>query len=309
LVRQPRLNDLRALIAEFEQLAQDRLQALLPEPQLVRKPAERAQQAPSRQPVKVRKTRPRAPNPTDLENTTDELIKPVALTRQLPPSVLDDNGIIEAGIELNLNTREFITQTRKDALRPRRIPADMQDVFDQQALKLEHGASQVDQAMIRINKAGGTPPPIATLNLELREAARRMRQEGVEVRTRLYQKRKPTQSAFKWLHENRQVEIRRDERGRIQTKGLGDVFQEYRILDKANNQAFWVAHFHYEALDSPAENPTAAHLKVSDDFLKTLAPEQQYVLSNVDPIDGVLRKLLDPDLRQLFLDLEPQTEA
>lgn len=309
LVRQPRLNDLRALIAEFEQLAQDRLQALLPEPQLVRKPAERTQLAPSRQPVKVRKTRPRAPNLTDLENTTDELIKPVALTRQLPPSVLDDNGIIEAGIELNLNTREFITQTRKDALRPRRIPADMQDVFDQQALKLEHGASQVDQAMIRINKAGGTPPPIATLNLELREAARRMRQEGVEVRARLYQKRKPTQSAFKWLHENRQVEIRRDERGRIQTKGLGDVFQEYRILDKANNQAFWVAHFHYEALDSPAENPTAAHLKVSDDFLKTLAPEQQHVLSNVDPIDGVLRKLLDPDLRQLFLDLEPQTEA
>jgi hypothetical protein len=50
-------------------------------------------------------------------------------------------------------------------------------------------------------------------------------------------------------------------------------------------------------------------LKVSDDFLKTLAPEQQHVLSNVDPIDGVLRKLLDPDLRQLFLDLEPQTEA
>lgn len=307
LVRPPRLDHLRALVDVFAQLAQERLQALLPEPVAMQKAVER-KQGPSRQQVKVRKTRPRASTRSEAAKTTDEALTPIApLTRQPHASALENNEVIEAGIDLNLNTHEFIELTRKDALRPRRIPADMQDVFDQHALKLERSASNVDQAMSRIRLADGTPPPVAMLSQELRMAARRMRREGVGIRAHLYTLRKPTQSAFKWMHENLQVEIHRDERGRILTKGLGDYFQEYRILDKAHdNTALWVAHFHYETLKSPADTPTPAHLKVSEDYLKTLLPEQQQALNSFEPIDGVLRKIIDPDVRKLFLDLESQ---
>ncbi|MNI30734.1 hypothetical protein D3C73_845900 [compost metagenome] len=231
------------------------------------------------------------------------------MIRQQPASTLSDEELIAAAMDLNLDTSRFIERTAKDALRPRRIPADIQDLFDQQALKLEQGADSVDQAVLRSKKRDGEPLPVATLSLEMRAAARQMREEGISVRAKLYKLRKPTQTAFKWMHEHQQVDVAADPRGRIQTTGMGDFFQEYRILDKTNGKAIWVAHFHYESLVSPADQPTAAHLKISDDYLKSLSPEQQAALNSFEPIDGVLRKLVDPDLRKLFWDMEPKAKT
>lgn len=312
LFKQTRLDHVQSLIDEFAQLAQNRLQTLLPEPEpmAVQPPVERVQPGTSRQPIKVRKTRPRDFGKNEPEKTTVDPLRSFtpAVYQQTVP-VLDDAGTIEAGIELNLDTNTFIERTRKDALLPRRIPADIQDVFDQQALKLEQAASSVDQAVINSRKDEASPVPVATLSRELRDGATRLRKEGVSVRADLYTRRKPSQSIFKWMHENGQLDISRDRRGRIQTRGLGDFFQEYRIFDKARNQPLWVAHFHYETLSSPASTPTAAHLKVSDDYLKTLPLEQQQALTTFEPIDGVFRKLQDPALRKLFLELEPQANT
>jgi hypothetical protein len=310
LVKLPKLEHLQSLIDEFAQLAHNRLQASLPEPIAVQPPVERVQPGTSRQPIKVRKTRPRDSSKSEPEKTMEEPLKPFtpAVYKQSVP-VLDDVETVAAGMELNLDTNTFIERTRKDALLPRRIPADVQDVFDQQALKLEQAASSVDQAVANSSKAGGDPIPVATLSRDLRDGASRLRKEGVSVRADLYTQRKPTQSIFKWMHQNGQLDISRDKRGRIQTRGLGDFFQEYRIFDKPHNKPLWVAHFHYESQTSPANTPTAAHLKVSDDYLKTLTPELQQVLNTFEPIDGVFRKIEDPELRKLFLDLEPQTKT
>ncbi|MGB5828778.1 MAG: DUF6543 domain-containing protein [Pseudomonas mandelii] len=312
LVKQPRLDHVQSLIDEFAQLAQSRLQAVLPEPEPlpVQAAVERSHAVSSRQLIKVRKTRPRDPDKTEPEKTTEDPIRSFTpAVYQQPAPVLDDAGKVEAGIELNLDTAKFIERTRKDALRPRRIPADLQDVFEQQALKLEQAASSVDQAVINSRKDHTFSFPVATLSRELRDGASRLRKEGVSVRADLYTRRKPTQSTFKWMHENGQLDLGRDRRRRIQTRGLGDYFQEYRIVDKTRNQPLWVAHFHYETLSSPANAPTAAHLKISDDYLKTLPLDQQQALTTFEPIDGVFRKLEDPALRKLFLDLEPQANT
>ncbi|MVV47469.1 hypothetical protein EJA72_04250 [Pseudomonas sp. PB120] len=311
LVRQPKLNHLLNLIDEFSTLAQNRLQALLPEPEPIDAlpTVDRQQPGPSRQPIKVRKTRPRDGSKHEPDRIGEDSLKRISpALYQQPAPTLDDLETVAAGLELNLDTTKFIERTRKDALLPRRIPAEMQDMFDQQALKLEQVASSVDQAVINSTKNGGAPIPVASLSAELRDGASRLRKEGVSVRADLYTRRKPTQSTFKWMHENVQLDISRDKRGRIQTRGLGDFFQEYRIADKTRDKPLWVAHFHYETRSSPASAPTAAHLKVADDYLKTLALEQQRVLNIVEPIDGVLRKIDDPALRKLFLDLEPQPE-
>lgn len=309
LVKQTRLDHVQSLIDEFAQLAQNRLQALLPEPELipVQAAVERVQPGASRPSIKVHKTRPRNSGKHEPEKTKEDVLESFTPTGyRHPVPVLDDAGTIEAGIELNLDTAPFIERTRKDALLPRRIPADIQDVFDQQALKLEQAASSVEQAVINSRKDEASPFPVATLSGELRDGASHLRKAGVSVRADLYSRRKPTQSIFKWMHENGQIDIRRDRRGRVQTRGLGDFFQEYRISDKTHNKPLWVAHFHYETLSSPASSPAAAHLKVSDDYLKTLPLEQQQALTTFEPIDGVFRKLDDPALRKLFLDLEPQ---
>ncbi|ALI01381.1 hypothetical protein C1Y08_04085 [Pseudomonas sp. FW306-02-F02-AA] len=310
LFKQPQLDHLRKLIEEFSRLAHTQLHTLLPESEVLitQGSTEPARPGPSRLPVKVSKTRPRDPGNSEVTKAKEAPLKAVMPGVSVQPTpVLSDTDIIEAGLEQSLDVQPFIERTRKDALRPRRIPADMQDLFDQYALKLEQNATSVDLAMIRSKNAEGTPPPVATLSLELRQAAIKVREAGISTRASLYKERKPTQSSLKWMHENEQVRITRNEQGRIQTKQLGDYFQEYRILDKTNNdQALWVAHFHYETLSSPVDTPTTAHLKVADKYLETLPPEQRRLLTTVEPIDGVLRKIVDPSLRKLFLDLEPQ---
>ncbi|MGE8190665.1 dermonecrotic toxin domain-containing protein [Pseudomonas sp. NPDC086278] len=313
LFKQSQLDHLRSLFEEFAQLSRDRLQRLLPEegPSDEQKPAGQARPPATRPPIKVSKSRPREPAKNEAAKPADDPLKPFTpAAYPQPVPEMKDLEIIDAGLDLNLGVSQFMESARKDALRPKRIPADIQHEFDQKALKLEQSAADVDQAMIRIKNADGSHPPVATLSLELREAARQLRKEGVSVRANLYKQRKPIQSIFKWMHENRQVEIRRDKRGRIRTKQLGDFFQEYRILDKTNNNAaLWVAHFHYETLKSPADNPTTAHFKVSEDYLDTLKPELRETLTSVEPIDGFLRKITDPALRKLFLDLEPSVNA
>ncbi len=300
---------LRTLIEEFRQVTQSRLDSLLlneQPPQIAETSAERP--GPSRSMVKVSKTRPRDPLPGTSTKNPDDTVKrilPKASSMQSP--VRDDIDTIDNALQLNLDYPNFLKRTRKDALRPSRIPADMQEIHDQYALKLERSAADVEQALSNLRDAKKDLPPVADLSAELRTAAQHVREEGVSIRASLYKLRKPTQTNFKWMHEQAQVSLVRDERGRIPTRQFGDYFQEYRILDKANNnQPLWVAHFHYKTLKTPAEQPTTVHLKVADGYLETLTADQQKTLNAFEPVNGVLRKLTDANLRKLFLDLPAQ---
>jgi hypothetical protein len=306
-VKRPRVMHLRTLIEEFRQLAQARLDSLLlNDPTLQQQEPPAAEQpGPSRAMIKVYKTRPR-----EAAAAAPEKSSAAPINRILPDArpalspLRSDIDTIDNGLQLNIDYPNFLQRTRKDALRPSRIPADIQEIHDQYALKLERSAADVEQALSNLRKANEDVPPVADLSAELRDAAKRVRREGVGLRANLYKLRKPTQTNFKWMHEHAQLSFVRDERGRIPTKQFGDYFQEFRILDKANNdQPLWVAHFHYKTLKTPADQPTTAHLKVADSYLATLTPDQQKTLNAFEPINGVLRKLSDPDLRKLFLDL------
>ncbi len=300
---QPRLDHLRSRLDTFAFHAHSLLSSALEEEQ-----PERSKEAPrastsraSRPAVKVHKTRPRRPVSEDVALDKGAPIGLITLDAQLrPASTLEDKDIINNSMNLVLDASSFMKRTSRDAEKPSRIPADMQDIFDQQAARLEQHASSVEQILARTKEF-----PVGSLAGELRAAALKMRDTGKSVRAKLYKVRKPTQSALRWMLDNGQIELHRDQ-GRIKTKQLGDYFQEYQILDKTDtHQAIWVAHFHYERMDSPVNSPTTAHLKVSDIYLKTLADTLQKSLTDFEPVDGVLRKIGDPDLRKVFFDLEP----
>lgn len=67
-----------------------------------------------------------------------------------------DIDTIDHGLQLNLDYPNFLKRTHKDALRPSRIPADMQEIHDQYALKLERGAADVEQALSNLREAKKT---------------------------------------------------------------------------------------------------------------------------------------------------------
>ncbi|VVQ00254.1 dermonecrotic toxin domain-containing protein [Pseudomonas fluorescens] len=304
--KQARLDHLRDLIGGFATNAQVLRLSLINEEKSLN-PSESAGPSKSAAPHptgKVRKTRPRQSTSSEAPPTIDESLGLLTLeSRPRLPATLSDGEIISKGLMLSEDADPFIKRTIKDAYRPSRVPADMQDIFDQQASRLEQSATSVDEVWSRTKEF-----PVRSLAPQLRAAAATMRETGKSIRASLYTLRKPTQSIFRWMHENAQIELRRD-KGRIKTKQLGDYFQEYRILDKTHNaRELWVAHFHYPTLKSPRDYPAAAHLKISETYLKTLTEEQQKTFATVEPIDGVLRKIDDPVLRKLFFDLEPVVE-
>jgi hypothetical protein len=300
------LGHLIGLIDQFAKNAQKLRSSVLEkaQPTKVKEPAGPSGRSAPRPKVKVKKTRPRQQTSSETPPTIEESLGELTLKNPARPSLAsDDVDIISNGFNLVEDAPRFIEQTRKDAFRPSRIPADMQDLFDQQASKLTQSADSVKEVLARTKQY-----PVTGLPRDLLTAAKTLREAGKSVRASLYKMRKPTQAIFRWMHENAQIELRRD-KGRILTRQLGDYFQEYRILDKTNkDQELWVAHFHYKTLESPRDTPTTAHLKISESYLKTLTDEQRKILVTAEPIDGVLRKIEDPDLRKLFFDLEPAAE-
>lgn len=302
---QVRIDHLLVLIDDFAKNAQELRSSLLAK---IQPSIPKSSAGPSRAPhpkAKVKKTRPRQQTSTETPTTEDAPIGSITLdphSRQT--TVQSDREIVSEALTLSDDAPSFIARMTKDASRPARVPADMQDIFDQQANKLEQGANSVDQVLARTKEF-----PVSSLSPQLRAAAINMRESGKSVRANLYKLRKPTQSIFRWMHENAMVKLQRD-KGRTQTKQLGDYFQEYRILDSKNNdRELWLAHFHYPSLESPVDAPTTAHLKISETYLKTLTEEQRKILTTVEPIDGVFRKIDEPDLRKLFFDLEPKVEV
>lgn len=308
-LQEPELQRVSALIGEFKQLAQEQLNRLLPTsgestPPTMPLPAVAG---PSRPVGKVSKTRPRDPAPgqtsTAAERSLEEVLPPRPKSTPLPD--MDDTDIVDNALTLNEGVEAFIDRTRKDALRPNRIPADMQDLFDLQAQRLEQSANDVAKALERLRVSSGTRLPVGDLSGNLGSAALRLRAQGISVRANLLKNRQPRQAYLQWLLDNQQVRIVRNAQGRIRTQQRRDYFQEYRILDTTHNdQPLWVAHFHYDALETPADQFSAAHLKIAEPYLQQFTPEQRQALTTLAPIDYVLRRISNPSL---FLTLEPKS--
>ncbi|WP_445180407.1 dermonecrotic toxin domain-containing protein [Pseudomonas sp. McL0111] len=302
-----RFQRVQQLVKEFHHLARRHLLDLLPEPEEVMT-ATMARLEPasstSRAVGKVNKSRPRvietqkaasSETPRALEEMP---VVRAAAERPIQAPTLADEEVISGAMTMVDELAPLIKRLRTDAQRPSRIPADMQDLFDQQATRLDQTAENVDAIFAR-RKADF---PVGQLSTGLREAAIRMRREGVSVYGAILTGRRPRESYLQWLHDHRLVQITKDERGRIRTKQRKDYFQEYRINDKARqNKALWVAHFHYNNLTDPIDQFTAAHLKFADGYLQELSAKARQDLEHFDAVDNVLRKIVRPQVLDLFL--------
>ncbi|MBV6825352.1 dermonecrotic toxin domain-containing protein [Pseudomonas sp. PD9R] len=309
-----RFNRVQQLVAGLHQLARSRLLKLLPEPEDEPVAAiAKTEPAPStsRAIGKVSKSRPRVVEAqktpsTETADTGEEIpIIKSATRRPDQPVLLNDEAIMANGLSLTADVDAFIKRTRTDAQRPWRIPADMKDLFDQQATRLDQAATHLDAVLVRRS----ADFPVGSLSAELHAGATKIRREGVTVYGAMLMKRKPREAYLKWLNDHDQVEIAKDERGRIGTKQRKDFFQEYKIFDKVRKKALWVAHFHYNNLSDPEDGFTVAHLKLADGYLQELPAKTRAELDTFDAVDNALRRIINPQVRDLFLKPQPKAPA
>lgn len=312
---QARIDRIRELIGEFRELARERLIAEVPEPQVepIATPARQDPQPSTSQPkVKVSKTRPRqntaeqARLPGTTQSDEESPFVKISARPPKPAQSVEDSDLINKAQELSYDINDFITRTRESARRPGRIPADIRDMFDQQAARLEQAANDVDTVFAKRRAAKLDSWPVAALSPDLRAGATITRTEGNAVYGEMLKQRKPRETYFHWLYDNGQVDVVKDERGRIRTRQRGDYFQEYRILDKAKGgRPMWVAHFHYERKSDADAQYTIAHLKFADAYLQTLDEKTRQTLSTFDAVDNAMRRIVDPTVRDLFLKPQP----
>lgn len=305
------LRNLKSVVDDFLLLAQGNIGKHLQQDAEAapseRKPARPSTSRPYQKP-RVVKTRPRdlPKKPTDIPKQEPLiLVQPQKKQAQQQPTEYTE--VINRGLELTNTVDAFIRVTKKSALKPFRILTEMQEIFDQQAVKLEQNLATFEP-LHAAAKLAGEALPVATLPDMLREGAARLRREGINTRAVMIKLRKPQQGYFQWLLDNKQVRITRNERGRIHTTHFNDYFQEYLILDSTNNdKPLWLAHFHYPTLKTPARQFTAAHLKIDEKYLRTLSTDQQKELDNRTALDNSLRKLNDPVALAVFLGLEKRS--
>lgn len=220
-----------------------------------------------------------------------------AARRLLPVAALGDEPLVDNAMSMIAGLEAFIKRLRIDAQRPSRIPADMKDLFDQQATRLDQAALSVDEIFARRR----ADFPIATLSAELRTAATRLRREGISVYGSMLTGRRPRKlSAMVARTQSGADRQRRTWPHSHETTQR--FFQEYRVLDVSRqNKTLWVAHFHYNNLADPDEQFTAAHLKFADSYLQNLSSKSRQGLEHFDAVDNLLRRIVTPAVRDLFL--------
>lgn len=294
------------LVEGFHEMAREALLKALPEPEELPLAAmARLEPTPaaSRAVGRVNRARPQVIEPRRAAPEPAPVVEQMPIVRaparrMLPVTALGDEPLVDNAMSMIAGLEAFIKRLRIDAQRPSRIPADMKDLFDQQATRLDQAAVSVDEIFARRS----ADFPIATLASELRTAATRLRGEGISIYGSMLTGRRPRESYLQWLHEHNLVQIVKDERGRIRTKQRKDFFQEYRILDiSRQNKTLWVAHFHYDKLADPDEHFTAAHLKFADSYLQNLPSKSRQELEHFDAVDNLLRRIVTPAVRDLFL--------
>ena len=65
---------------------------------------------------------------------------------------------------------------------------------------------------------------------------------------------------------------------------------------------------YYDQLGDADELYTTAHLKPADAYLQTLDDKTRQSLSTFDAVDNALRRIVDPQVRDLFLKSQPQAQ-
>ncbi|RON35411.1 dermonecrotic toxin domain-containing protein [Pseudomonas brassicacearum] len=213
---------------------------------------------------------------------------------------------VQKGQALLQAQEAFIRNAEAQSKKPQRIPLEIEEMFHQQANRLEEAIDLIDEALTSSNSTEGGPGSAATLTKQLNEAATRLYNQGRLIRISMTKQQLPTASRIEWLHGEGEVDIVKNP-VRLKLKGRAkDYLDEYEIRDHATHEVLWYAHFHYPHADTVTEAYTAAHLKTKAQQLLGGALDLRKPTTNNELI-AIYRSEISPQLaKTLFFSKAPR---
>jgi len=174
-----------------------------------------------------------------------------------PPTVSVATSL-KRGRALLDDVEGFIQRTQVLAGDTQRLPVEIMEKFQRQALKLEHASQVVESAANASNETDNTASLAVTQRLD--EAVKKLYREARRINNEMLKARPPTAAHLELLSGEGEISIQPV--GKRQKLGPKKGYmQEYEILDQKTKRPLWYAHFHYETLNAHDEGYTTAHLK------------------------------------------------
>ncbi|MGE8190666.1 hypothetical protein [Pseudomonas sp. NPDC086278] len=171
------------------------------------------------------------------------------------------NTCIRNGETLLENLPDFTVRTEAHSKGARRIPWEIEEMFHQQANRMERASEAIQNALTDENATEGGSVSAVTVAKQLNDAALDLYKKGREIRISMTKRQPPMAGRVEWLHSKGQITITKTQ-GRLRLKGRHkDFMDEYEIRDQKTREVLWYAHFHYPKHETPKQDFTAAHLK------------------------------------------------
>ncbi|MBF6040688.1 DUF4200 domain-containing protein [Pseudomonas sp. P154a] len=202
----------------------------------------------------------------------------------------------------------FIRRTQAHSKGTRRIPVEIEEMFHQQAHRLQDAASAIEDALTASNSTEGGSGSAVTLAKQLNDGATRLYSQGRLTRISMTKLQPPTAERVRWLQSEGQVDIVKTPGRRLLKSRKRDYLEEYEVRDHSNQSVLWYAHFHYSEPASPAHTFTAAHLKTVQQRLLGGATEARNANDDLLAI-SIYRSEISPQLATTLFFAKVPTSA
>ena len=220
---------------------------------------------------------------------------------QAPKGRLPDPGArITAGQSLLDSLPAFMQRAEADSKQSWQLPVEIEEVFHQQASRLEDAAKAINAALIQSNATQDHTNEAQPVLTQLATQTTRLYAEGHRLRLEMTKRQPPTAARVEWLHSKGEVDIVHvGDRRRLKGQRR-DYLQEYEVREATTARVLWYAHFHYAQLKDEVQAYTAAHLKTREQRLLG-SVDIGASTSNQEAIE-IYRSRISPQLaRSLFL--------
>ncbi len=212
-----------------------------------------------------------------VERVAPKQVTPGGVQPDLSASTAQGQALLE-GLDA------FIRRTQAHSKGTRRIPVEIEEMFHQQAHRLQDAASAIDTALIATNSTDGGPGSAVIVAKQLNDEATRLYSLGRVTRISMTKLQPPTAERVLWLQSEGQVDIVKNPGRRLLKSRKRDYLEEYEIRDHSSQSVLWYAHFHYAQPASPAQTFTAAHLKTVQQRLLGGATEARHANEDLQAI-------------------------
>ena len=217
-------------------------------------------------------------------------------TRPTAQQKVDLGQSINAGQNLLDEETEATQRTLALAKKPGRIPVEVEEIFHQNAARMERAQDTIESALTQLNLTEVDHPSAAVLNRNLNEAAQRLNTLGTSTRISMIKQQPPTAERVEWLHSQNEVKVAKvGTRRRLKGPGK-NYLDEYEVRDHSTHQVLWFAHFHYSSPEAAAGDYVAGHLKTREQQ-RLGGAFQRSGLSDGDHI-AIYRSEISPQLAQ-----------